>query len=194
MGSEEYFASSQLFHPDTMVSTRGKGAEVPTRRTTLEMGDAGPSSNISCILKAQARMQLEFAEYKKRNADVLEAPREENSQLRRRIETDKAMGGPRPVPSRADPSSTKEESEYRPTGHTTGGNYNSFTSRRNRKHPFVDRIIETPLPHKRKALTVTYDDTTDSNEFIFVYTNQVTLSCVVQIFFSRLEDQHWSGS
>jgi len=142
----------------------------------MEVAGAGPSSDISRILEAQARMQQEFAEYKKRNVDEMEALREENSRLKRKIEADKAVGGPGIVPSRADPPpATKEENEYKPPGHTTGGNYSPFASRRNRRHLFVDEIVETSLPHKWKAPTVTYDGTTDPYEFISIYTNQVAL-------------------
>jgi len=158
-----------------MVSTRSRAIEVPTRPPTIEVGDVGPSSDISRILEAQARMQQEFVEYKKRNADEMESLREENSRLKRKIEANKAMGGPGPVPSKVEPPTTEEESEYKPTGHTTSGNYNSFASQRYRRHPFVDGIIETPLPHKWKAPTVTCDGTTDPDEFISIYTNQVTL-------------------
>ena len=140
----------------------------------MEVGDA--SSDVSCILKAQARIQQEFAKYKKRNADEMEALREENSRLKRRIEAGKALEGPETVPCRADPPpATEEESEYKPMGHTTGGNYNPFASRRNRRHPFVDGIVEASLPLKWKAPTVTYDGTTDPDEFISIYTNQVAL-------------------
>jgi len=142
-------------------------------------------------LEAQARMQQEFAEYKKRNADEMEALREENSRLRQKIEEDQAAeepGQPRsraefppnsrvapPPQSRVDIPPTEDESEYRPTGPTTGGNYSSFASKRNRRHPFMDGITETPLPNKLKAPTVTYDGTTDPDEFISIYTNQVGL-------------------
>ena len=159
-----------------MVSTRSRPAEEPTRPPVVEVGDAGPSSDISRILEAQARMQQEFAEYKKRNTDEMEALRQENARLKRRIEAGKAMEEPEIAPCRADlPPVTEEESEYKPTGHTTGGNYNPFASRRNRRHPFVDGIVETPLPQKWKAPTVTYDGTTDPDEFISIYTNQVAL-------------------
>jgi len=60
--------------------------------STVEVGNPGPTSEISRILEAQARMQQEFAEYKKRNADEMEALREENSRLRQRIKTDRAAG------------------------------------------------------------------------------------------------------
>ena len=174
-----------------MVSTRSRTADVPPLVPTVEVGDPGPASEVSRILEAQARMQQEFAKYKKRNAEEMEALREENSRLRRRIETNKAAGEPNlpysrmdpPPQSRNDPPPyskldvhpTEDESEYRPTAPTLGGNYSSFASRRNRRHPFVDGITETPLPHKWKAPTVTYDGTTDPDEFVSINTNQVSL-------------------
>jgi len=45
-------------------------------------------------------MQQEFAEYKKRNANEMEALREKNSSLKRKIEADKAIGGLCPAPFR----------------------------------------------------------------------------------------------
>jgi len=174
-----------------MVSTRSRTTDVPPLVPTVEVGDPGPASEISRILEAQARMQQEFAEYKKRNADEMEALREENSRLRQKIEADKAAGEPYhrhsrmeappqsrndpPPHSRLDVHPTEDESEYRPTAPTLGGNYSSFASRRNRRHPFVDGITKTPLPHKWKAPTVTYDGTTDPDEFVSIYTNQVSL-------------------
>jgi len=129
-----------------MVSTRSRVVEVPTVAPTAEVGDPSPSSKISRILEAQARMQQEFAEYKKRHTDEMEALREENSRLRRKIEADRTAGEPCPTHLRVDIPSTEDESEYKPTGPTTGGNYNSFASRRNRWHPFIDGITKTPYP------------------------------------------------
>jgi len=173
-----------------MVSTRSRTTDVPPLVPTVEVGDPGPASEISRILEAQARMQQEFAEYK-RNADEMEALREENSRLRQKIEADKAAGelyhphsrmevpphsrNDPPPHSKLDVYPTEDESEYRPTAPTLGGIYSSFASRRNHRHPFVDGITETPLPHKWKAPTVTYDGTTDPDEFVSIYTNQVSL-------------------
>ena len=158
-----------------MVSTRRRVVKVPIVAPTAEVGDPSPSSEISRILEAQARMQQEFVEYKKRNADEMEALREENSRLRRKIEADRTAKEPRPTHSRVDIPPTKDESEYKLTGPTTGGNYSSFASRKNHRHPFIDGITETPLPHKWKAPTITYDGTTDPDEFLSIYTNQVGL-------------------
>ena len=73
-----------------MVSTRSRTADVPPVVPTAEVGDPGLASEISRILEAQARMQQEFAKYKKRNVDEMEALKEENSRLRRKIEADQA--------------------------------------------------------------------------------------------------------
>jgi len=129
-----------------MVSTRSRAAEVPTVVPIVKVGDPSPSSEISRILEAQARIQQEFAEYKKRNANEMKALREENSHLRRKIEADKVAGEPYPTHSRVEVPLTEDESEYKPTGHTTSGNYSSLAYRRNRRHPFIDGIIETPYP------------------------------------------------
>ena len=69
----------------------------------------------------------------KRNKIILhhemEALREENSRLKRRIEAGKAVEELEVAPCRAEPPPAMEvESEYKPTGHTTGGNYNPFAS------------------------------------------------------------------
>ena len=85
-----------------MVSTRSRTADVPPVVPTVEVGDPGPASEISRILEAQARMQQEFAEYKKRNADEMEALREENSRLRQKIEEDQAAEEPGQPRSRAE--------------------------------------------------------------------------------------------
>jgi len=121
----------------------------------------------------------------------MEALREENSRLKKKIEADKAAGEPyhphsrmevpphsrvdAPPHSRLDVHPTEDESEYKPTAPTMGGNYNSFAFRRNRRHHFIDGITVTPLPHKWKAPTVTYDRTADPDEFVSIYTNQVSL-------------------
>jgi len=120
-------------------------------------------------------MHQEFTEYKKRNADEMEALREENSRLRRRIEADKATAEPHPTHSLVEVPPTEDESEYKPIGNTMGGNYSSLASRGNHRHPFVDGIAETPLPHKWKAPTVTYDGSTDPDEFVSIYMNQISL-------------------
>jgi len=67
-----------------------------------------------------------------------------------------------------------------PTGHTTGGNFSSFASRRNYKHPFIDEITKTPFPHKWKAPTVTNDGTTDPNEFISIYSTDCPIQKILE--------------
>jgi len=56
--------------------------------------EAGPSMpannnlNLAAILEGQAKMQQELVDPKKRSADEMEALRQENSRLRRKIEAD----------------------------------------------------------------------------------------------------------
>jgi len=76
---------------------------------TVEVGDPDPALEISRILEAQARMQQEFTEYKKRNADEMEALREENSRLRQKIEADNVVGEPYPTHSRIDVPPTMDD-------------------------------------------------------------------------------------
>jgi len=90
--------------------------------------DAGPSGppsitpDLAAILDGQARMQQELADLKKRSAEEMEALRQENSRLRRRIEADPNLKGKAKETSKAVKSPafqpTEEESEYNPTPHT----------------------------------------------------------------------------
>jgi len=70
-----------------MVSTR-------SRAGVNKQADAGPSGppsitpDLAAFLDGQAKMQQELADLKKRSADEMEALRQENSRLRRRIEAD----------------------------------------------------------------------------------------------------------
>jgi len=67
-------------------------------------------------------MQLELADLKKRSTDEIEALRQENSRLRRKIEADPTQKGKAKEASDAAGSlafqPTEEESEYNPTPHT----------------------------------------------------------------------------
>ena len=67
-------------------------------------------------------MQQELANLKKRSADEMEALRQENSKLRRKIEAYPTQKGKGKEPSEAPNSSayqlSEEESEYNPTSHT----------------------------------------------------------------------------
>ena len=42
-------------------------------------------------------------------------------------------------------------------------------------HHFIDGITETPISKQWKAPTITYDGVTDLNEFLSIYTNQISL-------------------
>ena len=67
-------------------------------------------------------MQQELADLKKRNTDEMEALRQENSRLRRKIEVDPTLKRKAKEASKAARSPafqpTKEESKYNPTTHT----------------------------------------------------------------------------
>ena len=175
-----------------MVSTRSRTADVPPWCRLWKLATPAPPRRCRASWKLKPGCSRSSPNTRREmQTEEMEALREENSRLRRRIETDKVAGEPNlphsrmeaPPQSRNDPPPyskldvhpTEDESEYRPTAPTLGGNYSSFASGRNRRHPFVDEITETPLPHKWKAPTVTYDGTTDTDEFVSIYTNQVSL-------------------
>ena len=75
-----------------MVSTR-------TRAGFNKQADAGPlgpaniTPDLAAILDGQAKMQQEMADLKKRSVDKMEALRQENSRLRRKIEADPTQKG-----------------------------------------------------------------------------------------------------
>ncbi|XP_027941019.1 uncharacterized protein LOC114194807 [Vigna unguiculata] len=90
--------------------------------------EAGPScpanitSDLVTILDGQAKMQQELADLKKHSADEMEALRQENSRIRRKIEADPTQKGKAKETSEAAGSPafqpTEEESEHNPTPHT----------------------------------------------------------------------------
>jgi len=104
-----------------MVSTR-------SRAGANKQADAGPSGppsitpDLAAILDGQAKMQQELADLKKRSAEEMEALRQENSRLRRRIEADPNLKEKAKETSEAVKSPSfqpiEEESEYNPTPHT----------------------------------------------------------------------------
>jgi len=75
--------------------------------------------DLAAILDGQAKMQQVLADLKKRSAEEMEALRQENSRLRRRIEADLNLKGKAKETSEAVKSPafqpTEEESEYNPT-------------------------------------------------------------------------------
>ena len=104
-----------------MVSTHSR-AGVNKQANT---GPSGPSSitpDLAAILDGQAKVQQELPDLKKRSADEIEALRQENSRLRRRIEADPNLKGKAKENSEAVKSlafqPTEEENEYNPTPHT----------------------------------------------------------------------------
>jgi len=104
-----------------MVSTRSRAGV----NKQVEGGPSGPANitpDLAAILDGQAKMQQELADLKKRSADEMEALRQENSRLRRKIEVDPTQKGKAKETSDVVGSPTfqptEEESEYNPTPHT----------------------------------------------------------------------------
>ena len=102
-----------------MVSTRS----IAGVNKLAEAGPLGPANiTLAAILDGQAKMQQELADLKKCNAEEMEAIRQENSRLRRKIKVDPTKKGKAKETSDAAgfPTfhPTKEESEYNPTPHT----------------------------------------------------------------------------
>jgi len=104
-----------------MVSTRSK-AGVNKQTDVSPSGPASITPDLAAILDDQAKMQQELADLKKCNANEMEALRQENSRLRRKIELDPNLKGKAKEASEAARSltfqRTEEESEYNPTPHT----------------------------------------------------------------------------
>jgi len=104
-----------------MVSTRSK-AGVNKQMDAGPSGPAGITPDLAAILDGQAKMQQELADLKKRSADEMEALRQENSRLKRKIKVDPNLKEKAKETSEAARSATfqptEEESEYNPTLHT----------------------------------------------------------------------------
>jgi len=97
-----------------MVSTRSKAGA----SKQVDAGPSGPSGitpDLAAILNDQMKMQQELPDLKKRNAEEMEALKQENSRLRRRIEADADLKGKAKETSEAVKSPafqpTEEESE-----------------------------------------------------------------------------------
>ena len=75
-----------------MVSTRSR-AEVNKQADAGPSGPANITPDLAAILDGQAKMQQEMADLKKRSVDKMEALRQENSRLRRKIEADPTQKG-----------------------------------------------------------------------------------------------------
>jgi len=104
-----------------MVSTRSRTG-VNKQADAGPLGPANITTDLVAILDGQDKMQQELADLKKRNANKMEALRQENSRLRRKIEADPTQKGKAKEASEAARSPTfqptEEEREYNPTPHT----------------------------------------------------------------------------
>jgi len=111
------------YHPlsPKMVSTHSRVGV----NKQVDTGPSGPANiipDLAAILDGQAKMQQELADLKKHSADEMEALRQENSRLRRKIEADPTQKGKAKETSDVVGSPafqpTEEESEYNLTTHT----------------------------------------------------------------------------
>jgi len=75
-----------------MVSTRSKAGMNKQADASLS-GPPSITSDLAAILDDQAKMQQELVDLKKRSADEMEALRQENSRLRRRVEPNPNLKG-----------------------------------------------------------------------------------------------------
>jgi len=141
-----------------MVSTRNMASNG-------QEGQAAKSSQMA-IMRA---IQQELAEL-----------RAENTSIKRKLESKNEGEGEQPRPSKTQATSqpvrteTVEESAQNPP---TMGTANTSAMLKNaRRHPFVNGIMETPLPIGWETLVIDrYDGTTDPDEHIHVYLTQVGL-------------------
>jgi len=107
--------------------------------------------------------------------------RAENASIKRKLEGNNEEGEreqPRPsktqVTSQSQRAETVEESTPNPPTRATAKTL--VVQKNARKHPFVDGIMETPLPRGWKTLVIDrYDGTTDPDEHMHVYLTQVGL-------------------
>ena len=120
-----------------------------------EAGHVAPSSttaHLADILEGQPKMQQELADLKKRSADEIEALRQENLCLRRKIEVDPTQKGKAKETSEAAKSlafqPSKEESEYNPTPHTftTTQQTPIISTNHTHFHPTLLGHTTTPTP------------------------------------------------
>jgi len=70
-----------------MVSTRSRAGTMK-HPEACPIVPANTTPDLAAILEVQAKMQQELTDLKKHNADEMEALRQENSRLRRKIEAD----------------------------------------------------------------------------------------------------------
>jgi len=138
-----------------MVSTRSKAGA----SKQVDVGPSGPSGitpDLAAILDGQVKMEQELADLKKRSAEEMEALKQENSRLRRKIEADANLKGKAKETSEAMKSPafqpTEEESEYNPTPHTfTSTQQTTLTTTHPQQfppgHPGLTAPSTTHVPH-----------------------------------------------
>ena len=129
---------------------------VSTRSRMVGAKEGGPSQvNLVAILEGQAKMHLEFMEFKNRSVIEMEALKQQNSQLKRKIDVEAAHNQMKEKEILVDSKNplyanstlfAEEESEYNPIPHTAATTLTIAANKVKRWHPFVNGITETPLP------------------------------------------------
>ena len=134
----------------TMVSTRSR-AEVKKQPKAGPTAPFNITLDLAAILEGQVKMQQELANLRKHSADEMEALKQENSRLRRKIEVDPTPGKTKesseaPKSSAYQPS--EEESEYNPTPHTftTTQQTPIISTHHTNIHPTIPIHTATPTP------------------------------------------------
>jgi len=134
-----------------MVSTR-------SRAGITKQPEAGPTAltdvtpDLAAILEDQAKMQQELTNLRKGSADEMEALRQENTWLRRKIEADPTQKGKAKESLEAPKSPahqpSEEENEYNPTPHTftTTQQTPIISTHHTNIHPTIPRHIAAPTP------------------------------------------------
>jgi len=130
-----------------MVSTRNR-AGVNKQAEAGLVAPAITTPDLAAILDGQDKMQQELADLKKRIADEMEALRQENSCLRRKIEADPTQKETSDAAKSLAFQLTKEESAYNPTPHTftTTQQTPTLSTHHTHFHPTLPRNTTVPTP------------------------------------------------
>jgi len=161
-----------------MVSTRGMDSE--------RMSEADQATMMLALQKELAEMKKAHEEATRKNEEEIKNLREENKKVKKLVD-----GGLSLVPTNqvgrffatvVGPQTEREpknknlnlemngESHPNKTVNTTG------TVATDRRHPFTDFIMDTPLPNKWKGFNRDrYDGTTDPDEHMDAYTTHMSL-------------------
>jgi len=138
-------------------------------------------------------MRCELEELKRKSIEEVENLRQENSSLKRKsakreldntsLEKEDTNVSMRPAPSKH----TLESQCLTQSYHITPSSA--------RRHSFTDEIMEVPLPlNWRNSMFEMYDETTNSDEHLDVYTTQVGLFTLEDVILYRVFPTSLKGS